>query len=156
MMAVAPPPPVATPSQRVLGSLGEFHPKSDNISSYVERVQLYFEANAVEEDRKVAVLLTVIGAEVYETLRSLLAPDRPRDKPFDALLQVLKKHYEPQPLVIAERFRFYQRGQKLGESIAEFVADLRRLSIRLENSWTRRYATASCVECEVRLSRRNC
>ena len=132
MMAVAPPPPVATPSQRVLGSLGEFHPKSDNISSYVERVQLYFEANAVEEDRKVAVLLTVIGAEVYETLRSLLAPDRPRDKPFDALLQVLKKHYEPKPLVIAERFRFYQRGQKLGESIAEFVADLRRLSIRCE------------------------
>ena len=35
-------------------------------------------------------------------------------------------------LVIAERFRFYQRGQKLGESIAEFVADLRRLSIRCE------------------------
>ena len=42
------------------------------------------------------------------------------------------KSYDPQPLVIGERFRFYQRSQKSGESIADFVADLRRLSIKCE------------------------
>ena len=45
---------------------------------------------------------------------------------------ILLKHYDPQPLVIGERFRFYQRSQKSGESIADFVADLRRLSIKCE------------------------
>lgn len=124
---VRPPPP-----PRVLGSLGEFDPDKDNISSYLERVQLYFEANIVEDDRKVAVLLTLIGAKTYETLRSLLAPELPRDKPFDELLGILRKHFDPQPLLIAERFRFYQRSQKTDESIADYIADLRRLSIKCE------------------------
>ena len=88
-------------------------------------MQLYFEA----DDRKVAVLLTVIGAKTYETLRSLLAP---RDKSCDELKAILLKHYDPQPLVIGGRFRFYQRSQKSGESIADFVADLRRLSIKCD------------------------
>ena len=47
-------------------------------------------------------------------------------------LEVLQKHYDPQPLVIGERFRFYQRSQKPGEMIADFVADLRRFSIKCE------------------------
>jgi len=97
----------ARPPPQILGSLGEFHPAKDNISSYLERVQLYFEANTVEDDRKVAVLLTLIGGKTYDTLRSLLAPTLPREKTFEELLGVLKKHFEPQPLVIAERFRFY-------------------------------------------------
>ena len=71
------------------------------------------------------LLLTVIGAKTYETLRSLLAPERPRDKSCDELKAILLKHYDPQPLVIGERFRFYRRSQKSGESIADFVADLR-------------------------------
>ena len=95
-------------------------------------MQLYFEANTVENDRKVAVLLTVVGARTYETLRSLLAPARPRDKSFDELLGVLKKHFDTKPVVIAERFRFYQRSQKSNESVADFVADLRRLCITCE------------------------
>ena len=124
--------PQAVASQPVLGSLGEFDPRSDSISSYLERMQLYFEANSVKEDRKVAVLLTVVGAKTYETLRSLLSPARPRDKTYEELLEVLKRHYDPQPLVIGERFKFYQRSQKPGETIADFIADLRRLSIRCD------------------------
>ena len=69
--------PIVGRSPRVLGSLGEFNPKMENISSYLERLQLYFEANTVEEDRKVAVFLTVVGARTYKTLRSLLAPTLP-------------------------------------------------------------------------------
>ena len=90
----------AGPPSRVLGSLGEFDPKAEGISSYLERVQLYFEANSVEDDRKVPVLLTVVGAKTYETLRSLLAPTRAREKSFIDLIEVLKRHFDPQPLVI--------------------------------------------------------
>ena len=47
-------------------------------------------------------------------------------------MDALKRHFDPKPLVIAERFWFYQRSQKATESIADFVADLRRLSIKCE------------------------
>ena len=89
------------PTQPVLGNVGEFDSRTDSISSYIERMQLYFEANSVADDRKVAVLL--IGAKTYETLRSLLAPARRRDKTYDELVSVLQKHYDPKPLVIGER-----------------------------------------------------
>ena len=95
------------PQSRVLGSLGQFNPARDNIASYLERVQLYFEVNSIGEDRRVPIL---IGAETYETLRSLLAPALPREKTFKDLVEILKKHYDPQLLVIAERYRFYQRS----------------------------------------------
>ena len=42
----------------------------------------------------------------------------------------LKKHYDPEPIIIAERFHFYQRNQKSGESIADYLACLRRLASR--------------------------
>ena len=39
-----------------------------------------------------------------------------------------KKHYEPAPLVIAERFHFHKQSQTTEESVAEFLAELRRLA----------------------------
>ena len=129
--SVGPPAPATSPLG-VLGNMSAFDPKTDNVSTYLERLQLYFEANRVEDDRKVAVLLTVVGAQTYDTLRSLLAPTSPRDKSYEELLEVLRKHYDPQPLLVAERFRFYKRSQRTDESISDFLADLRRLSIKCE------------------------
>ena len=42
------------------------------------------------------------------------------------------KHYEPEPIVIAERFHFYQPNQKPGESIADYHACLRKLASRCQ------------------------
>ena len=131
-MSTDPPAPAAVAAPRVLGRLQEFDPRVDNMSTYLERLELYFDANAVEAARKVPVLLTVIGARAYDTLRSLLAPTKPQDKSFTELLAILKEHFDPKPLVIGERFQFYKRSQKPGETVAEFQADLRKLSIRCE------------------------
>ena len=109
----------------------------------------HFAANEVNDNRKVPVLLTVIGAGTYDTLRSVLAPAAPRDKMLDALIEVLKGPYNPKPLVIGERFRFYQRYQRTDESTADFIADLCRLSITCDfgeqKITTVHYVTQSCV-----------
>ena len=47
-----------SPAPRILGRLKEFNPHSDNISFYLDRLELYFETNAIEDARKVPVLLT--------------------------------------------------------------------------------------------------
>ena len=46
----------------------------------------------------------------------------------DELFQLLKDHYEPKVNVIAERFRFFKRQQREGESIAVYLSELRRLA----------------------------
>ena len=67
------------------------------MSTYLERLELYFEANAVIESRKVSVLLTVNRAKAYSTLHSLVAPDLPQNKKFAELLEILKQHFDPKP-----------------------------------------------------------
>jgi len=39
------------------------------------------------------------------------------------------KHYEPKPLIIAERFAFHKRSQHLQESVKDFTAELQCLTI---------------------------
>ena len=61
-----------------------------------------------------------------------MAPVRPQDKSFVDLVGVLRAHYAPKPMVIAERFHFHRRNQQSGESIAEYLAQLRRLALHCE------------------------
>ena len=54
-------------------------------------------------------------------LRSLLAPDNPMTKTLAQITATLRKHFEPKPSVIAERF---QRNQNAGESITARGANI--------------------------------
>ena len=56
------------------------------------------------------------------------APAKPVDKSFRELVTLVKDHHTPPPSVTVQRFNFNSRSQKDGETIAQFVADLRRLS----------------------------
>ena len=56
-----------------------------------------------------------------------MAPATPQSKSYAELVAALKTHYEPKPLIIAERYMFNQRNQLAGESISDYVAELRRL-----------------------------
>eukprot|EP00731_Ephydatia_muelleri_P004101 Em0002g277a len=110
------------------GHLQEFDTDLEPITAYLERVELYFSANGIGEDKKLAILLSVIGPKTYGVLRNLLAPSRPQEKKFSEVTEVLIRHFEPKLIVIAERFSFYRRSQLVGESVADFVAELRRLA----------------------------
>ena len=120
------------------GKLEEFSPQKETITNYLERVEIFFLANAVADEKKVPVFLSVVGGNIYAPLRSLLAPAKPQEKSFDALVAELKKQFEPRKVVIAERFNFHRRNQYSGETIAEFVAELRRLSSNCDFSWKKR------------------
>ena len=116
----------------VIGQVPEFNSEMDSLTAYVEQVKLFIQANGIEDARKVPVLLSVIGGKTYDLLRNLLSPTDPKDKTFDELVEALKGHFEPKPLVIAEHFHFHKRNQAAGESVAQFIAELRRLARHCE------------------------
>ena len=66
----------------LVGQVREYVNGTEDIASYIERVELYFAANYVKADYKVATFLAFIGADAYGVLRNLLAPERPKDKSF--------------------------------------------------------------------------
>ena len=98
----------------------EFNPANETVTAYLERFQLFVEANNIEDDKLVPTLLTVVGSDHYSLLRGLVSPQLPKEKTFDELGSILKKHYDPEPIIIAERFHFYRRGQGTSESIGDF------------------------------------
>ena len=108
--------------------------EAESISAYLEQVELFFTANSIADDKKVAMLLSVGGGKTYSLLRDLLAPEKPQDKSLPVLFQKLKEHYEPKLLVIAERFYSHRRDQGTNESIAKYIAELRRLATNCEFS----------------------
>ncbi len=112
----------------LVGKIDSFKPENERFSIYVERLNLYFEANSVPDDKQIAVFLTVIGTKNYALLSDRYAPVSPKDQRLFNLIGTLKAHFQPEPIIIAERFLFYKRDQKPGETISDFVADLRRLA----------------------------
>ena len=58
----------------VLGCMDTYNPDTDDWSAYVKRLNLFFEANEIEDEKKVAVILTVLGTKAYSLLRSIKSP----------------------------------------------------------------------------------
>ena len=120
---------MARPQPGLVGAIGEYDSETETIAPYLERLHMYLTANGIEEDKKVSVLLTVIGAKTYGLLRSLFSPVLPQEKTYEELVARLKSHFSPDPVVTFERYQFYGRKQRDGEPVAEFLAELRRLSV---------------------------
>ena len=115
-----------------IGKIEEYKPDGKSIAAYLERAELFFAANNIEDDKKVTVFLSVLGASMYTPLRDLVAPTKPSEKSFAPAERAVKKHYEPTRIVIAERFYFHRRSQQPGESIAQYMAELLKLAIHCE------------------------
>ena len=116
---------MATPKYSLMD---RFDSDTESIESYLERVAIYFRANRVEERNQVDVFLSLLSSKMYSLLRDLEAPEKPGDKTFAELSDTLTKHFQPKRKVISERFKFHKRTQAVGESVIDFVAELRKLS----------------------------
>ena len=111
-----------------IGRIDEYRPENELLSSYLERLDAFFTVNDIKDEKAVPAFLSLIGSKTYSLLKNLVAPSLPKDKSFAELVAALQKHFEPKPLVIAERFHFHRRSQAEGESINNYVAELRRLT----------------------------
>ena len=111
------------------GAVGEFNSDQEDWVSYTERLTQYFIANGIAEegDKCRAILLSSCGAPTYQLIRNLVAPGKPTDKTFSEIVALVRDHHQPHPSTIVQRFNFHTRIQKLGETISEFVAQLRKL-----------------------------
>lgn len=107
----------------------EFQLGKDDWELYTERLELYFIANDVSAEKQVAVLLTKISAETYKLVRDLCAPAKPSEKKFTKLVALVKKHLNPKPSETMERCKFHQAHQAATETVADFAARLKSLSI---------------------------
>ena len=112
-----------------LGQLSEFRPGHDRLSVYLERFEMYVAANGVPNDKKAPLFLTVVGSTVFSLLHDLFQPEKLAGKTYKELTDKLTAHFNPKPVnVLAHRHTFHRRSQGATESIADYMAELRRLA----------------------------
>ena len=104
-----------------LGSVGEFDLSSESFMAYLERLDQFFEANDIGKcagdataavvqaanQKKVAMMISVIYKKTYRTLCDLCSPENPKEKKFEALCELLQQHFKPKRLQVAESYRFH-------------------------------------------------
>ena len=112
----------------IIGRMDAFDSKIESWEAYYERFEQYLAINQIPDKSKVACLLSVMGASAYGLLRNLIAPQKPSEKTLQDIFNVLQNHLDPKPLLIAERFRFHTRNQVDGESVSQYIAELKRMA----------------------------
>ena len=113
----------------LVGHIGPFVEGQEEWPQYAERVEHFFKANGIDGDEKrLAAFLSLIGPQVYKLLANLVAPKKPGEKKYEEVVAELKKHYDPQPSEIMQRFRFHTRIRKTEESIGTYLAELKALA----------------------------
>lgn len=90
-----------------LGKIEEFNAVSTNIN-YLELLEQYFSANGVPSDssdlhKRRATIISVIGSRPYDFLADFCCPVSLSAKTYVQLTTILKNHFSPTILVIAER-----------------------------------------------------
>ncbi|XP_077507188.1 uncharacterized protein LOC144116318 [Amblyomma americanum] len=97
-------------------------------SSWVGRLQFYFEANITDPALKRANLLTLCGEQTYDTVCALIQPSTPAAVSYDDIVAALQKHYDPRPSEVYSRARFQRRDQLEGETVSAYIAALKKLA----------------------------
>ena len=134
--------------------LREFNPAMEDWTSYAEKLEFYFTANDVKEaDKQRAVLFSVCGAATYQLIKNLLAPTKPAEATFKDIVKLLTEHYQPKPSRVVQHYVFNSRVRKQGESVATYIAELKRLSEHCEFTATLEDMLCDCLVCGINDSR---
>ena len=96
---------------------------------YLDRIDYFIHANKITDAaRKRFILLSILHSSYYKTLKSLVYPENPRNCAYDDLIEHLRNHYCPAPTPVMSRWKFNRRSQLPEESVAQFVAALRKIA----------------------------
>ena len=77
---------------RFIGNISEFDSKKELWTNYQKRLEVWMKANKYKDGKKVAIFLTLIGAEAFEAVSNYVSPDEPTDKTYAQLTELLQKH----------------------------------------------------------------
>ncbi|KAJ8977378.1 hypothetical protein NQ317_015493 [Molorchus minor] len=79
-----------------IGHLQEFDPANSDWSVFKRRIDNYFVANNITDDkRKGAILLNVLNEEAYKLLYNLCLPEDPERKKYSELIPLLSEYFKP-------------------------------------------------------------
>ena len=87
---------------------------------------MFIAANGLKE-KQAALFLSIVGAGMIALFPDLASPTKSSAKKFQELYDALHAHFEPQSIVIVDRYYFHSQNEGSTETTAEFMAELPKL-----------------------------
>ncbi|XP_051160722.1 uncharacterized protein LOC127281179 [Leptopilina boulardi] len=116
-----------------IGRIESFNEKNESWTNYVERFELYCEANDVPMQKKTIIFLTAIGSKMYNILCDICSPDKPRNQNYEKLIELIKQYLEPKSSTIyMKRLKFGQCQQANDETLKDFIEKLKSLALKCD------------------------
>ena len=111
------------------GELEKFDINGDEpFENYKERVEFYCQYKQITDATiQKATFLSAMGPDTYAMVKNLCTPAKPSEKTLKELTDMIEDHLSPKKNVIMERFRFNSRNRKEGESVKEYIVELKKL-----------------------------
>ncbi|UYV80200.1 K02A2.6-like, partial [Cordylochernes scorpioides] len=106
----------------------EYNEETETFETFYERLEQFLILEEAGDEKKKAYLLTFMGSKTYSVLKNLCSPILPKDKTFDNLIDILKRHFSPKRSIVVERFIFFKRMQLKEESISDYLVEIKRLA----------------------------
>ncbi|UYV76537.1 K02A2.6-like [Cordylochernes scorpioides] len=113
-----------------LFTIEKFDETTESWERYTERLEYFFEANNIDQNKKKAIFLTLLTPTVYNLLYDLCIPKKLSDveNTYPVLVSKLKNHFNPTPSAIVERSKFSNRARRPGEKISIYIAELKKMA----------------------------
>ena len=116
----------------VIGSVPPFQSESDDFEDWVEVFHQFLAGNKLDvtkaEDQCRGIFCSHLGLPTFTLLKDLVSPKKPSELKLSELITALKTHFKPAPKALSERYKFGKRVQQAGESVNQYVAELRKLA----------------------------
>ena len=110
-----------------IGNMGPYE-KGMDISTYMERFEFYVQANEIDNAKKKAVFLSLVGCSTFNLIKDLLQPDKLDTHTYDDIVKKLKTHLEPQSSVIVQRYKFDKLTKGPEQLVSDFINEIKHLS----------------------------
>lgn len=123
-------------------TLEPFDPDEEDFSSYKERLENFLSMRGIgadtndndTENSKRSVLLGCLKRLQFQQLAALTAPEKPSDKSYKELVELLEKRFDPITNVHTERHKFLSRVQGKTESLTTYISALKVIAQKC--NWT--------------------
>ena len=119
-----------------------FDPDRERWSFYLMRAEFYFDSNNITTDqKKKAALYSTMSPETFALLQNVLTREV-TDVTYEEVKAALRQHYEEKRNFLAARLDFFRTVQQEGQSITDFLAELRNKAKECD------FEEQCCVKCQ--------
>jgi len=107
-----------------IGVLSEFKPE-DDWTVYQERMEQYFLANMIPEERKVPLLITCMGEKAYIMLKDLCDPVPPAQCTYAQLCTLLTRQFATKISFFRKREEFYSLRKDSHDTVNDWYIKIK-------------------------------